>query len=323
VSIKIMSLVWDSEIGPASKRLVMLALADSASDEGVCWPSVATIARKSLTGLSTVRRVVAELEAEGLLERHERKRETGSGAMTNSSNMYVINAAKIVAMGAPTPSQIETPPSQNGTTPPPNSGPTPSQSGTHNRKRNHQGNREGTANPSGGAPAGAGPAPKPKSAKTEEHGLFDTPPPVKAPQKPAGAPAVVAAYVDAFRTSHGGSDPLRAYVGRVARDAAAMLRAGEATEGELTAAATAMGAGSYANLPVELNRHRDRVAGRSSSPRPAGNRGIAPARSHHDPVWAEMKEAADAERARRNAENPEFAARAAAEFAEYLAREQM
>ena len=42
--------VWRLTL-PSTEKLVLLALADSASDEGICWPSLAELAMK--TGLST------------------------------------------------------------------------------------------------------------------------------------------------------------------------------------------------------------------------------------------------------------------------------
>jgi hypothetical protein len=72
MSIKLMSLVWDLDL-PAGDKLVLLALADQANDEGVqCWPSIATIARRSGQGERTVRRCISDLEGKGHLTRHFR-----------------------------------------------------------------------------------------------------------------------------------------------------------------------------------------------------------------------------------------------------------
>jgi hypothetical protein len=72
MSIKLMSLVWDLDLPPGDK-LVLLALADQANDEGLqCWPAVATIAKRSGQGERTVRRCIADLEAKGHLTRHHR-----------------------------------------------------------------------------------------------------------------------------------------------------------------------------------------------------------------------------------------------------------
>lgn len=68
MSVKLMSLVWDSaEQVSHAKLLVMLKLADSASDEGYCWPSQSTIARQCRLTRQTVNEVIQELESEGQL----------------------------------------------------------------------------------------------------------------------------------------------------------------------------------------------------------------------------------------------------------------
>lgn len=61
-----MSVVWEMELKPAEK-LVLLALADNANDEGVCWPSIRTICRKSCLGESTVHRAIGKLKELGML----------------------------------------------------------------------------------------------------------------------------------------------------------------------------------------------------------------------------------------------------------------
>jgi hypothetical protein len=67
-----MSAVWDLDLPPGEK-LVLLALADQANDEGrQCWPAVSTIAKRSGQGERTVRRALHDLEAKGHLTRDHR-----------------------------------------------------------------------------------------------------------------------------------------------------------------------------------------------------------------------------------------------------------
>jgi hypothetical protein len=47
MSIKILSMVWDTGPEDKAELLVLLALADFCDDSGVCWPAVSSIARKS------------------------------------------------------------------------------------------------------------------------------------------------------------------------------------------------------------------------------------------------------------------------------------
>ncbi|HEY7975201.1 MAG TPA: helix-turn-helix domain-containing protein, partial [Ktedonobacterales bacterium] len=45
MSNKISALVWEQAHCGGTRKLVLLALADAANQEGLCWPSIATIAR--------------------------------------------------------------------------------------------------------------------------------------------------------------------------------------------------------------------------------------------------------------------------------------
>ena len=71
VSIKIMTLVWTLPL-PDSQKIVMLALADCANDEGICWPSMASLVRKTSKSERTVQGVIKQLCEAGHLSREER-----------------------------------------------------------------------------------------------------------------------------------------------------------------------------------------------------------------------------------------------------------
>jgi DNA-binding Lrp family transcriptional regulator len=87
---------------------------------------------------------------------------------------------------------------------------------------------------------------------------------------------VVAAFVDSYRRHHSGGDPLKGAKGRVARDAAQLLRAGRAGVPELVKAATAMGATPFCNLGVQLDMVRDpRAVARIAPVAPKGSFDVA------------------------------------------------
>lgn len=65
-----MSAVWQLDL-PDSQKIVLLALADCANDEGHCWPSMASLAKKCSKGERTVQGVIKELEAAGHITRRE------------------------------------------------------------------------------------------------------------------------------------------------------------------------------------------------------------------------------------------------------------
>lgn len=64
-------------------RLVLVALADRADDDGELWPKVEWVAEKVALGKSTVRKHIAALEDAGLLKREERARPTDGGQTSN------------------------------------------------------------------------------------------------------------------------------------------------------------------------------------------------------------------------------------------------
>jgi hypothetical protein len=71
MSIKIMQLVWNITL-PAPKKLVLLALADNANDEGDCYPSIATLIRKCSLSERAVQYAITELVEAGHVSRDVR-----------------------------------------------------------------------------------------------------------------------------------------------------------------------------------------------------------------------------------------------------------
>ncbi|HHZ5481031.1 TPA: DUF968 domain-containing protein [Escherichia coli] len=80
MSTKLTGYVWDGCAASGMKLssvAIMARLADFSNDEGVCWPSIETIARQIGAGMSTVRTAIARLEAEGWLTRKARRQGMG------------------------------------------------------------------------------------------------------------------------------------------------------------------------------------------------------------------------------------------------------
>ncbi|WP_312990708.1 conserved phage C-terminal domain-containing protein [Atlantibacter hermannii] len=96
MSTKLSSYVWDGCAASGMKLssvAIMARLADFSSDEGVCWPSIETIARQLGAGPSTVRTAIAKLEKDGWLSRTQRRQ-----GNRNASNIYQLNVAKLQAV---------------------------------------------------------------------------------------------------------------------------------------------------------------------------------------------------------------------------------
>lgn len=204
-----MTKAWKTDIGPAVTRLVLLALADSANDEGVCWPSMETLARKAGCGVSTARKALQALEGDGYLVREAR----GEGGRQRS-NRYHLDVAKIEG------AQIERPPKSSGTGRS-NRGGGPAQIERQNPKRE---------------------SPEEPPLPPEGDGSADAPP--VEPEFSAGD--VVTAYYDAFKAKTG-SAPVRRVLSQIGSEAKKLLDEGRAPA-EVVAAAEALAGTPYATL---------------------------------------------------------------------------
>lgn len=102
MSVKVMTLAW-AVVLPHSAKLVLLALADNANDEGDCWPSIPTLASKCCMHRSTVMRMLGELE--------ERRHITRS-METGKTNLYRVHPLQ-PATGPTAESEVD--PSQSAT----------------------------------------------------------------------------------------------------------------------------------------------------------------------------------------------------------------
>lgn len=74
-------------VGNASRKLVLLKLADNANDNGECWPSYQHIADQCEMSRRSVISHIDELIKQGLVVKIERKKD----AKLNQSNVYVLN----------------------------------------------------------------------------------------------------------------------------------------------------------------------------------------------------------------------------------------
>ena len=75
MSIHYISQAWNTPVSSLAAKLVLLKLADNASDEGKAWPHIDTIAAETGLARSSVFRALDELEQSGLVERHRGRNE--------------------------------------------------------------------------------------------------------------------------------------------------------------------------------------------------------------------------------------------------------
>jgi DNA-binding transcriptional regulator YhcF (GntR family) len=75
MSIHMISQAWKTQVSSLAAKLVLLKLADNASDEGKAWPHIETIAAETGLARSSVFKALNELEESGLVERHRGRNE--------------------------------------------------------------------------------------------------------------------------------------------------------------------------------------------------------------------------------------------------------
>lgn len=104
MSIALMTEVWRLDL-PSVDKLVMLALADWANDDGKCWPSIARIAAKSGCSDRTVQRALREAEKNGHLTRDDKP---GKGCLYTLHPRHSVtpDTASPVTKKAKTPDRV-------------------------------------------------------------------------------------------------------------------------------------------------------------------------------------------------------------------------
>ena len=92
MSIRVQSLVWEHAPYRGNTLLALLALADWADDEGVCWPKMATLARKSRQTVRNANYSVEQLMRDGFINIEGRVGGRGIG------NRYRISLQKLQSL---------------------------------------------------------------------------------------------------------------------------------------------------------------------------------------------------------------------------------
>ncbi|KIC79398.1 helix-turn-helix domain-containing protein [Pseudomonas sp. C5pp] len=85
MSMELMVKAMKTRVGNPLRKLVLIKLADNASDHGECWPSYQHIADQCEIDRSTVRKHIKHLEAQGLVRIENRE-----GPKGNSTNLYYL-----------------------------------------------------------------------------------------------------------------------------------------------------------------------------------------------------------------------------------------
>ena len=96
MSMNLMVKAMETKVGNPLRKLVLLKLADNASDQGECWPSYQHIADQCEISRTTVKVHIRELEKAGLLRREFRRK-----GELNQSNVFhlTLDGGAVAALG--------------------------------------------------------------------------------------------------------------------------------------------------------------------------------------------------------------------------------
>ena len=61
MSLRALSWAWEQELTNPSEKLVLLAIADHANDDGMCWPSMSHVANRCLLSTRQIQRITEQL----------------------------------------------------------------------------------------------------------------------------------------------------------------------------------------------------------------------------------------------------------------------
>jgi hypothetical protein len=107
MSIHIMNAVWQCGPQDTSARMLLLAIADCANDQGEAFPSVALLGQKSCMSKSTVLRTLQGLETSGWFA-VRRRTVQWDGDTHPRGNLYVVALEKL-RLQAPKQAEVRTP----------------------------------------------------------------------------------------------------------------------------------------------------------------------------------------------------------------------
>lgn len=99
MSVRAITWAWDQETRSAGERLVLLALADHAGDDGMCFPSTGRLAAKTRIGQSTIRLHLERLCERGVVRKTRRRRREDGTLSTWEYQLAITSADGSAVVG--------------------------------------------------------------------------------------------------------------------------------------------------------------------------------------------------------------------------------
>ncbi len=86
MSVKIIDWVWSNSRETGTHLLMLLAIADHANDDGICWPSIARLAQRARVKERQAQYIIKQLEESGAIEIRR-------GVGRNNTSVYIVKGA--------------------------------------------------------------------------------------------------------------------------------------------------------------------------------------------------------------------------------------
>lgn len=120
----ILALAWAKRqrTGSATRKLVLLTLADYADDTGMAWPSQQTLAEDTELNVRSIRRALIDLEKLPLIKRYKRAPMPSGERQSDRIQLLLDTTGQIVRRARDqrtltTKSRTQSPPNSHGTLP--------------------------------------------------------------------------------------------------------------------------------------------------------------------------------------------------------------
>jgi len=96
-----MTRVWKTTNNKGGMRLLLLAIADYCNDDGVCWPSYETLAKKCAHSRRYTIMMMNQLEEAGIITRDSRGHGTSNLITLDIDRLEVVNPSSLVIPRSP------------------------------------------------------------------------------------------------------------------------------------------------------------------------------------------------------------------------------
>lgn len=116
MSVHYLSACWKLEGLTSTQKFVLISLADQANDDGVCWPSMSGIAKRTCLSDKAVRQAIKQLEANGVLSIERKKHDIRDQWVSNRYYLTPENFNQVPTDGEYLPT-VSTNPDSVGTNP--------------------------------------------------------------------------------------------------------------------------------------------------------------------------------------------------------------